>query len=155
MGKSFDFMSAVYPEPNTGCWLWSGAQHPSGHGLVNPKTHNGLKYAHRYSYLIHKGQFDYKLHILHKCDVPDCVNPDHLYSGTHQDNHRDMLERSNPKYAVGNQIHTAKLNPELVREIRKEFTTGTYSKRALGRKYGVTHTAICDLISGYRWSHVE
>lgn len=154
MAKPIEFMSMVYPEPNTGCWLWAGSL-VREHGQVNPSSHSGLKYAHRYSYFLHRGDFDRKLHVLHKCDVPWCVNPDHLYLGTHQDNHRDMLERSNPKYAIGNQVGSAKLTPELVRDIRTEFKSGNISMRALGRKFGVTHPAISDVISGHRWGHVK
>lgn len=145
----------VYPEPNTGCWLWIGAQHPQGHGSLNGPSHNGFNYAHRYSYFLQNGEFDRSMMVCHKCDVPSCVNPEHLYLGTAKDNMRDILERGNPKYAVGDQVHTTKLTPDLVREIRLEYKTGKHSMRKLGRKYGVAHGTISDLLSGFRWGHIS
>lgn len=153
MPQSIDFMSRVFPEPNTGCWLWAGGL-TRGHGQLRPQNHDGFQYAHRYSYFIHNGDFDRTKLICHKCDVPSCVNPDHLYVGTHQDNHRDMLERSNPKYATGNKIWKTKLNTEKVTDIRKLYSTGIYSMRKLGRLYGVSHGCISDIIYRKRWAYV-
>lgn len=146
------FFDRVYPEPNTGCWLWAGAHHPSGHGCVNPNSHNGFSWAHRYSYFIANGDFDRQKLICHKCDNPWCVNPEHLYVGTHSDNVRDILERSNPKWATGSKIWTAKLNPETVRDIRA--MKGSMSNRAIARKFSVTHSVINKIFSGKIWKEV-
>jgi hypothetical protein len=153
MLKTIDFMSQVYPEPNTGCWLWAGGL-TKGYGQLNPKSHNGFQYAHRYSYFLHHGEFDRTKLLCHTCDVPACVNPDHLYLGTHKDNTRDIIERGNPNYAIGTKNGQSKLNPNSVIKIREEFRNGNISKRALGVKYGVSHTTINDVIIGVNWSHV-
>ena len=85
------FLDNVMPEPNSGCWLWMGSQAAHGYGMlsVNGKPCR----AHRVSWEMYNGPIPDGLHILHKCDNPPCVNPSHLYAGTHKDNMRDRSER--------------------------------------------------------------
>lgn len=81
------FEAKYIPEPNTGCWLWTGSRCRDGYG----NFYDGSRVigAHRFSWSVHKGQAPGKFHVLHKCDTPACVNPDHLKLGTHTDNMRD------------------------------------------------------------------
>ena len=78
-----------------GCWEWTAYKNEKGYGrFLWPKSgHRSMMMAHRFSYIVHYGAFDESLFILHKCDNPSCVNPEHLFTGTHQDNVRDMLEK--------------------------------------------------------------
>lgn len=69
------------------CWLWQGSLDSYGYGKFKLGTKT-LK-AHRYSYELYKNAFDSKFHVLHKCDVPACVNPDHLFLGTNRDHVAD------------------------------------------------------------------
>lgn len=71
------------------CWIWKGLYHKE-YGLLFYKRH--IK-AHRFSYMIHKGHLIKGKMICHTCDNPKCVNPDHLYQGTAQDNFNDMWDR--------------------------------------------------------------
>lgn len=86
----------VYVEPfwksfeksNSGCWLWIKTLSNKGYGVTTAK---GKRYlAHRLSWILHNGDIPGRLCILHKCDTPACVNPDHLFLGTQSDNMRDM-----------------------------------------------------------------
>lgn len=79
------------PEPNTGCWLWIGRMGPNGYGEI--RVDGKMKRAHRVSRTVFGGEFDHNLHVLHKCDVKICVNPDHLRLGTHDDNMRDLASK--------------------------------------------------------------
>lgn len=103
MRKVTDFknylLDRCIPEPNTGCWLWTRATmgkngNEYGTCFLNYKA----IVAHRLSYKTFKGDFDHKLDVCHKCDTPLCINPDHLFLGTHADNMRDCVFKGrNPK----------------------------------------------------------
>ena len=90
------FYNKCIPEPNTECWLWSLRVNKDGYGKVNFKVGNKLstKQAHRYSWELSFGPIPDKKQVLHSCDVPSCVNPDHLWVGTIDDNHLDMAKKN-------------------------------------------------------------
>lgn len=74
----------THPEPNSGCWLWSGALDPCGYGRI---ARNGKEQkAHRVSYYLAKGPIPDGLELDHLCRVRACVNPDHLEAVTHKVN---------------------------------------------------------------------
>lgn len=86
------------PEPNSGCWLWLARVSPNGYGSTNVDGRDTG--AHRASYLAFNGPIPSGLHVLHRCDVPLCVNPDHLWLGTNADNVRDMVAKGRHRNAV-------------------------------------------------------
>ncbi len=85
------FEEKYIPEPMSGCWLWVGATGPNGYGHMG---FNG-KYlsSHRVSFELFKGAIPKNICVLHKCDNKACVNPDHLFIGTHKDNYEDMVKK--------------------------------------------------------------
>ena len=89
-------------DPGSDCWLWIGASNNGNYGKMGiTYSKNIVKYidAHRVSYMLHIGEIPAGLCVLHKCDTPSCVNPDHLFLGTHADNFADMDKkgRRSPK----------------------------------------------------------
>jgi hypothetical protein len=85
------FFGKISPEPNSGCWLWVGAYKGKGYGHMG---HDGANIAaHRLSYEIHHGPIPNGMLVCHRCDTPECVNPDHLWLGTHQDNLLDASQK--------------------------------------------------------------
>jgi len=78
------------------CWKWKGAINPSGHGVIKIEGRN--RTAHRVSFAIHNENIPENLFILHKCHNASCVNPDHLYAGTHENNMQDEVERKNTRH---------------------------------------------------------
>src|SRR5690348_2245712 len=76
------------PEPNTGCVLWLGAVTPFGHGLINIQRKNRI--VSRISWIAHNGPIPAGKLVCHKCDVPSCINPNHLFLASHRENMEDM-----------------------------------------------------------------
>ena len=93
------FNEKYIPEPMSGCWLWTGALRPAGRNhqvnygmMLLPRSRKGRS-AHRISWELHCGGVPEGMNVLHKCDVPLCVNPDHLFLGTHSENMKDCVAK--------------------------------------------------------------
>lgn len=143
------FDSFVYPEPNTGCWLWGGNTVNGGYGQFKVDGHPYL--SHRISYKIHIGEIVGNLNVCHKCDIPSCVNPDHLFLGTQLEN---MIDRSNKlRQARGNSIGVSKLTNSMVGEIKQLLAMGLLHK-AVAKKFGVTRSVITKIKNGKIWQHL-
>jgi hypothetical protein len=92
---------------------------------------------------------------LHRCDTPSCVNPAHLFAGTHLDNMRDMEAKGRRGYtgSPGERHPMAKLTEEIVRDIRGALARGA-SGAELGRQHGVTKSTISAIKHRRSWAHV-
>ena len=121
-----DFESCF--EKTEGCWEWRGTKNSKGYGQFrfNGRVHR----AHRLAYEIYVGPLD-QLHVCHHCDNPSCVNPEHLFLGTHQDNMDDMSRKFRGR---GN----SKLSLEQARAIDQSLDSAHY----LAQQYGVTKSQI-------------
>lgn len=93
--KSFD--DFYTPITETGCWIWLGTSNELGYGRYYlPKNSEGKSvavFAHRYSYELYTGILQPGLIVCHKCDIPSCVNPNHMFIGTQADNMNDMVNK--------------------------------------------------------------
>lgn len=79
------------------CWIWTGWRQKSGHGNIFVGVGLGKTGAHRISWIINKGPIPEGLFVCHICDIPWCVNPDHLFLGTHDDNMADAWAKGRLK----------------------------------------------------------
>lgn len=133
------------PEPNSGCWLWTGNVNGWGYGRLGHQRVE--RQAHRLSFLTFKGDIPDDLIVLHSCDVPCCVNPDHLRLGTHGDNVQDSVARNRHVAPRGEQQPLSKLTWEAAFEIRS--STETISE--LARRFNVSRRAIRFVKDGITW----
>lgn len=84
----------------TSCWIWTGPRFKSGYGRASQGSKK--RRAHRVAYEIFVGTIPDGMHVLHKCDNPPCVNPEHLFLGTHIDNMRDMEAKGRARWIQDN-----------------------------------------------------
>lgn len=110
--------------------------------------------AHRLSWELFRGTIPTGAHVLHKCDTPACVNPDHLFLGTHSENMADMVRKGRSRGAVGVRNGSARLSEDDVREIRRVYALGGVSIRQIARRHGVSFGTIQELLAGKAWRHV-
>lgn len=134
------------------CWLWTSSTLPSGYGQFSI-GHKKIV-AHRFSYELHYGPLPDGMFALHKCDVRNCVNPNHLFAGTKADNSQDMVNKGRCRAPHGEKVHTAKLTAKQVHEIRKLLANGSHTQTEIAKQYGVTYYTIHGIQTGATWKHV-
>lgn len=132
------------------CWIWTSAKGGVGqYGLFH--LWGRARLAHRISWEIHygpipKGEGYHGTCVLHHCDTPPCVNPEHLFLGTSRDNTDDALAKK--------RLHT-KLTAKDVREIRAACERGEWGCQSTqARVYGVHHSAIYAIVKRITWTHI-
>lgn len=146
LAEKLDFYSI--PEPNSGCTLWLGASHsPRGYGAVGHDGKKNIK-PHRAAYELAHGSIPAGMHVLHKCDNSYCINPDHLFAGSHDDNMADMVAKGRSKH--GEALPQTKLTSDQVYEIRRSAE----SSRDAARIYGVHPTTIKAIRRRHLWAHL-
>lgn len=136
------------PEPNSGCYLWTRRVHRR-YGRLTVR-HGWILEAHRAAWITSRGDIPKGLFVCHKCDVPICVNPSHLFLGTHTDNMRDMIAKGRKRTTKGEANPGAKLTEQAVREIRGD----SRSNQAVARSYGVSKSLVSAVRNGIVWKDV-
>lgn len=125
------------------CWLWTAGADSKGYGTISSKRKAAKSRAHRLSYIIHFGDFDADMHVLHRCDTPRCVNPKHLFLGNHEDNMHDAAMKGR---------FNSKITAEEAREIVRMIRSGV-RPYLVARKFGLAQSTICGIMTGRTWSH--
>lgn len=146
------------PEPTTGCWLWFGARDPRGYGrfCIDGRRRGNKRragFSHRISWEWANGRSAAGLVVRHRCDTPECVNPDHLLLGTHGDNVRDRIARARSVYVRGQANGKSKLTEQVVREIRGLL--GNIPGVEIAKRYGLSPCTVADIKHGRTWRHVS
>lgn len=146
------FSEKYYIDEKTQCWIWTCGR------LRNAKTKeydraaftvgDSKLAAARFSYTHYKGKIKKGLFICHHCDNPLCVNPDHLFAGTHYDNMRDLYDKKLHKH--GETHGMAKLNNKKVLAIYKS----DLSNKEISLTMKVPCSTVWNIKNGKTWSHV-
>lgn len=136
-----------YVRKTKSCWEWTGTKH-LGYGKIR-YLHGAMKLAHRVSYAMLNGEIKKGLHVLHRCDNPGCVNPKHLFLGTHLDNMRDMARKGRRFDNSGENSPKAKFTYAQVKRIRKELSKKTAAD--ISRKFGVSESTISNIKNNITW----
>ena len=156
-------------EKSDGCWLWSAARlTANGYGISSIRGRSVV--AHRIAWELATGEAPpADLDVCHKCDVRNCVRPDHLFLGTRRENVQDMIEKGRGRWANGEnssaRLHPesrprgerfpqAKLTAEVVRVIRAEHDAGT-TQTALAARFAVSTHTVSEIVRRKAWRHVD
>lgn len=135
------------------CWLWQGSKVDGGYGRC--AWQGKIHHSSRVSYIIHFGDIPDGMLVCHNCpggDNPACVNPAHLWLGTHQANMDDKVAKGRQRR--GEDQGNAKLTENQVTEIRQRHAAGNITQRALATQYGVSQKTIMNVVKRVAWSHV-
>ena len=137
----------------SGCWEWIGARNGGSRGprYGNFVFKGTVHKAHRVAWEIYRGQIPVGVEVCHRCDNEKCVNPDHLFLGTHQDNMDDMMRKGR-----GNRDGKAsrKVTDDQVREIRLRAAAGVTAAE-MARELGMSKSGVCRIVRGESFPEVN
>lgn len=136
------FWEKVCESGSEGCWLWTATTDRKGYGQFTP-THNHKVLAHRFAWFLVFGAYPIGL-LCHRCDIPLCVNPSHMFVGTQSDNLRDMV-------AKDRHHNNHKLSVEEASEIFS--LRGKATQSTIAKKFGVAQSMISRIHLGKAWSN--
>jgi hypothetical protein len=129
-----------------GCWLWTACTDGKGYGSFTPRTNHKMT-AHRMSWVLTHGSIGKGYSVLHRCDNPLCVRPNHLFLGTQADNIADMVEKK--RQAIGESCNS-RLTATQVRKIRNSNEPA----EVIGKRFGIHKRHVFRIRSGERWGHL-
>lgn len=130
-----------------GCWIWRGTKNSAGYGCITHKSRS--TFAHRFSAEFLANLKIENLYVCHKCDVKNCVNPDHLFVGTASDNNQDSFDKGRRFMPVGNPI----LTHDRVKKIKGLFPFLKVSE--IAARFGVSRITIYGIKFGRNWRDVS
>jgi hypothetical protein len=141
-----------------GCWIWIRERDKDGYGEISV---HGIKRqklkAHRVSWEVFKGPIPLGLNVLHKCDNPPCINPDHLFLGTQKDNIQDMITKGRKVIVPGLKGEanpTSKLKSEQVKKIKSMLAQGIVAG-VIAKEFGVARSTISMINIGRLWRDIK
>lgn len=141
------------------CWLWTGATDSAGYGQIQRGARGeGRIRAHRLSYELHHGQISEDAEVCHSCDNPACVNPSHLWLGTHRDNMQDCKSKgrnftNGEERPRGDRNPATRLTEDQVRHIR-ELCNQCVPRHVIAAQFGVSKSTITAIFLRVNWKHI-
>lgn len=133
------------------CWMWTGAKRPRGYGSLGIGPKQAYALAHRFSWELHNGQIPRGIFVCHKCDIPACVRPDHLFLGTPAENTQDAVAKG--RNNRGAKVNTAKLTEQQVVSLRDMYVRGV-RPITLMAIFGMSRSSVWKIVTRRSWKHV-
>lgn len=144
------FWDKTTPITETGCIIWTASVMSNGYGafkkILGPK--GNMEGAHRVAWELTYGPIPDGLLVCHKCDTKTCVNPSHLFQGTHDDNMADMKNKN--RQPKGEQKANAKLSDKDVEEIRSNYDPKLIKQEQMAKQYGIRQGTVSRIINNKR-----
>jgi len=135
------------------CWEWQACVESQwGYGQFS--VDGDARSAHRVAYKLEKGSIG-DMFVLHTCDNRTCVNPNHLYLGTHEDNMNDRDERGRTYSGKGEDNSFSSLNDDEVAVIKWKIQETQITLKEIAGEYGVSLSAVGEISRGSTWTHVD
>lgn len=138
---------------NKRCWEWTAYLNKDGYGKF------GVGYivvlAHRFSYELEYGIFDNSLFVLHHCDNPSCVNPEHLFLGTNKDNADDKVYKNRQSRLMGEKSGRSKLTEKQVLKIRELYNSGKFKQSEISKIFNVPDSTVWSIVHNIIWKHLK
>lgn len=134
------------------CWEWQAAKDKRGYGMFGVDKNERRAFAHRVSWRLHSGVIPDGLFVCHSCDNPPCVNPSHLFLGTHAENVADMMAKGRHRHGESHQ--NSKLKAEDVKNIRHLYFAERREGKELAAFYGVSRATVSLIVNRKSWAHV-
>lgn len=142
--------------PN-GCILWTRSVGSNGSGVIGDRfwgKYYNVHTPYQLAYILNNGNYDRKLLICHTCHDRRCINPAHLYAGTHKQNTADMFRAGRQVLKRGSEINSSKLIEKDVWEIKQLLNNKIYTQQRISEIYGVHRITINDIYNGRTWAHI-
>lgn len=183
-GRSFEERFWSFVDKSGECWLWTGHKSPSGYGTIakrNPGSRSTPVRANRASWEIHFGPIPPGMFVCHRCDVPACVRPDHLFLDDNRGNILDASRKGRIATGLRNGAYTrpermprgeehwarrrpelvrkghvtfAKVTPDQVRAIRASYSAGDVRLADLASRFGITKGSVANIVKRRTWQAV-
>lgn len=145
--RGVPFEDRTQVDEKTGCLLWIGSCVTSGYGVFNE---NGEREAHRVAYRRYIGPIPPGMNVLHTCDRPECVAPEHLFLGTHIDNMRDMKDKGRAYAGQGETNQGAKIMEAQAIQIMQDARPA----HVIAKEVGLSKVMVDLIRNGRAWTHV-
>lgn len=147
------FWSNVNKSHPDSCWEWQGVINSNGYGTLKVGQRAWLATRLLWTWL--HGEIPQGMCVLHKCDNPPCVNPDHLFLGTRKDNYDDMVAKGRLNRARGEHQGSAKMTADKVRELRRLYEKEGKTQIEISGIMGIHQTTVSRIIERRTWKHVK